>query len=169
MALKEDEQPTYVHGNIRETTANTLKALEIKVPRLLSSKMLYDIDNIFISISQPNGTPVADGSFHNEGQLVISENEPLALLEDDDPRLLALVERQMLSNATDQVQTSVSRGQQNWDSARHANLIADDKVWLIVKGTSNKATTLSKASVRINGKLSKVSTTDFEALVLKTS
>lgn len=166
MPIKENEQPTYLHGHIAETVINTLAVVEIQVPRILGNKELFDIDEIFIETDKPIPTLGADAEATCQGQVVISENEPTAMLDTDDDRVLAEIIRLTYANATDRLWTGIMRGKNDWTSMNHANLVPDDKLWLLVQQGSSRAGVLGDAWCRIKGKLAKVTQADFEALIL---
>lgn len=166
MAIKENEQPTFIHGTITETAINTFSALEIQVPRVLGQRLLFDVDEVFIDVERARPTLGADAHAGAEAQVVISENEPTALLTFDDPRILAATLQGALANATDVIWEGRERGNNLWETITHANLVPDDKVWLVVQGTGNRAGHTLSAWCRIKGKLAKVSQDDFEALIL---
>lgn len=166
MTLKENEQPTYLNGTVTETAVNTLTVLEIQVPRILSSKMLYDVDSVFIDVEQPIPTLGADATSFKTAQLVVSETTPSALLGLNDDRVIAHIRRVTYANATDRLYSDIDQGKSDWTTDKHANYIPDDKLWLVIEGAANRAGDLGTSWVRINGKLSKVTQDDFEALVL---
>lgn len=166
MTIKEHEQPTYLKGEVLETAINTFTVYEISVPRILSDRMLFDIDEIVIDVTRPASALGADSMASVNAQLVISENEPTGMLDYQDGRVLAALQRAGFSSATDFLFTTITKGMQVWASPTHANLVPDDKIWLLVQGTNNKAARVCTGTVRIKGKLSKVSAADFEALIM---
>ena len=166
MAIKENDQPTFLRGQISEPTINTFTCLEIQVPRLLSSRMLFDIDEIIVDVQRPSPALGADAQAFAIAQVIISENPPTALLDFDDSRVLAHIERMTLANATDCISQIINKGFQHWKTESHANLVPDDKIYLCVQGSACRAAHLLIAYARIKGQMAKVSIEDFEALVL---
>lgn len=166
MAIKENEQPTYLHGSVEESAINTLTVHEISVPRILGSRLLFDIDEVVIEISVPRPTLGADALAYGSIQLVVSDDEPTTLLDPDDPALLAYRILCTLANATDTLFIREQSGFAHWMTQSHANLVPDDKVWLVIQGSANRVANVLKGNVRIKGSMAKVTIEDFEALVL---
>lgn len=166
MALKINEQPTIKHGIVTESAINTFTSLEIDVPRILEAKQLFDIDEIALDGSAPRPALGADAQAFGTVQLQISENAPTAMLPLDDPLLLAIYSRMALANATDTLVVFPDRGRRLWTTQTHANLVPDDKVWLCVMGSGNRAAQVIVGTCVIKGKLVKVTDADFSALVI---
>ena len=172
MPLKGSEQPTILRGSVIETSINTLKVKEISVPRDITNRLLFDADLIQLNLDTAIRTTV--GRAIARAQLVFSDDEPAALLNYDDPKMIVenkitslfmLLESaagvftvQQVSEFQDEIRNGVE------DSARWRNFFPDDKVWLLV--LSANATDLQRADVKVYGKLDKASNEDFQALVL---
>ncbi|KKL62335.1 hypothetical protein LCGC14_2186240 [marine sediment metagenome] len=172
-ALKQTEQPTRLRGAVSESAINTFTATEISVPRILDSRLLFDADSIKIVAVRPVRTTVGVAS--TQCQLMLSDDEPTSLLLFDDPKLIAELELEsvfaLLESAAgvftvQKLAPSAIIGNRDGlvDSTRWRNVLPDDKVWLVVESTD--VTNVIIARVIILGKLDKLDTDDFNALIL---
>lgn len=167
MALKPDEQPTLIRGTVTESASNTFTAKEISIPRDLNSRLLFDADRITMTVVRPLRT--TEGLATIEAQLQLSDDEPTAMMAEDNPDLIAqlLIDAQYSTvNALVVLSAIFVRPNQDGyvDSTRWRNFLYDDKIWLCIEGAGNSST--RTATCKILGKLDKASNEDFQALVL---
>ena len=172
MALTPKEQPTRLRGSVEESAINTFTAVEISVPRDISDKLLYDADYIRLNVNRPIRTTI--GNCSANVQLQLSDEKPTAMMTLDDSKLVAdyfmISQFTLIESAAGVFTLSPTiiavEGNRDGivDSARWRNLLHDDKIWLCVKGGS--VTNILIAISEILGKLDKVSSDDFNALIL---
>lgn len=171
-ALKDNEQPDIISGTVLESGTNTFTAAEISIPRVTSTRELFDADRIVLTCDGPVRTTV--GVATARVQIILSDNAPTALLQSDDSNLVADYNEeaiyQLLESAAGvfTVQLTVKTRSPNReglvDSTRWRNFLYKDNIWLCVHGAG--ATAALNAYAKITGKLDKASQADFDALLL---
>lgn len=173
MALKSTDQPTRLRGSVAESAINTFTVVEISVPRILETQLLFDADRIIMTIDLPIRTTA--GSCQARSQLVLSDDAPTALLTQDDPKLIgkletesvfALLESSAGGFTVQKIAPSTILANKDGivDSTRWRNVLPDDKIWLIIHNLA--VTNAINAEVVILGKLDKLDKDDFNALIL---
>ena len=169
-ALKSDEQPTVIRDVVVEPTVNNIGVKELSIPRVTSTRQLFDADRIEIQIGSPIRTTVGRASV--TAQLILSDNAPTVLLGTEDPNLVMSHGRYsdfLLIESAAGVFTvqRVGEGVLNVstvDSTRWRNFLYKDNLWFVILSTGG--TTLRSAQCKIIGKLDKASQADFDALLL---
>lgn len=171
-ALKDTDQPDKLQGVVVESAINTFTTVEISIPRVISTRELFDADRIVLTADGPVRTTV--GVATARVQLILSDNAPTALLTSEDKNLVAdyneetiyvLIESAAGVFTVQQVGKSRSPNREGLvDSTRWRNFLYKDNIWLCVHSAG--VTAVITAYVKITGKLDKASSADMDALLL---